>query len=606
MTKRSAPVRKTKANDGILRAVFNAEPIPPLEEPKCPVVPLGHRQGIYYFLSPSGELRALGFRELTTNGIASLFDGDITWLEEQFPHFEGKGKRRRADGFDVSATAQALMVMSRREGLFDLSMPVRGPGVWRCAQSELIIHCGDQLIRVHGAAQKNGETESAGQKIGQIIYAAAPRVVPPDFLNPASRSEAASVLERLRAWDYEGTQLGPDIVIGWCGLAHLAGAPDWRVHFMLKGPRGSGKSSLTEYVSALLGAGAHPSFNDFSEAGLRQALTGEARAIILDESESEERGASRVAAVIALIRRMSSGDGARSIRGTAGHAAHGFSVTGCAWLSAILQPPLKPQDRSRIVEVYLAPLPKGPETARQSDLVRVWTDEARTLSPRLRARALLGWPRFRETLALYRDAFLRAGLDVRGSDKISALLAGRDLLLQDTPPDSDSIEEDVRRFRPLVAAMADDAQDGEGEECLLHLFTSAADLWRSGERSTIGQLVLAAMGKEDAHLGYIAAQRSLEAIGLAYKQHPSGDESQAVLYVANQHQGLARIFEGTRWEGGKWRDALHFLPKAAAGRRLRFAGSPLTRTVELPAIYLPFSAEAADTSISTDVNQSLD
>ena len=57
----------------------------------------------------------------------------------------------------------------------------------------------------------------------------------------------------------------------------------WRAHIHVQGAAGSGKTWLADCVSAALGASAHPMANNFTEAGLRQAMTGTALATVLDE-----------------------------------------------------------------------------------------------------------------------------------------------------------------------------------------------------------------------------------------------------------------------------------------------------------------------------------
>jgi hypothetical protein len=551
---------------------------PPDETPawgECPIVVLGQRQGVYYFLSPSGEFRALTFQQLTTNGIASLFDGDVQGIEEHFPAYDRQGK---VVGFDGGLVSAWLMKQARLVGLFNPSTPVRGPGVWPDDESGLIVHCGDKLITVEAGEQYE---QPAGCVRDGVIYAAAPKLPPPS-MEPATIEEVNTLRAGLGTWRYELGDLGPDIVLGWMASALLGGATDWRIHMMIKGPRGIGKSGLTTFVSSALGAAAQPNYNDFSEAGLRQSMTGEARAIMLDESESEERGASRVAAVITLIRRMSSGEGARSLRGSSSHVSHSFTVTGSAWLSAILQPPLKPQDRSRIIELFLEPLPRGKDGAAGAENVRSLYQLARELSPKLRARAVLGWDRHRETLAIYRRAFLDAGLDIREADKVAAILAGRDLLLQDTSPDPLSVAQDLERFAVLVSAAHADEDEGEGQECMTRLFSSPMEVYRGGERRTVGQVMMAAVGRAEDDLPQSPAQRALEGIGIKVVISAAG----IILKIANQHVGLERIFAGTRWEDGKWRDAFHYLPGALPGGREQFAGAQ-SRCTQLNETYLP-------------------
>jgi hypothetical protein len=108
------------------------------------------------------------------------------------------------------------------------------------------------------------------------------------------------------------------------------------------------------------------------------------------------------------------------------------------------------------------------------------------------------------------------------------------------------------------------------------------DVYRGGERRTIGQVLMAAIGYPEDDLQPNPARRVLEGIGVKLILTDAGN----FLKVANQHVGLTRIFDGTRWAEGKWRDALHYLPGAIPGGREQFAGAQ-SRCTQLPEAYLP-------------------
>ncbi len=51
----------------------------------CPLIPIGHKKGTYWFLSPAGEVRDATHRDMTEIGLASLVDGDLSRFFEEFP-----------------------------------------------------------------------------------------------------------------------------------------------------------------------------------------------------------------------------------------------------------------------------------------------------------------------------------------------------------------------------------------------------------------------------------------------------------------------------------------------------------------------------------------
>ncbi len=514
-----------------------------------PVRPLGHNGGVYYYLSKAGEIRRLQDKDHKRLQILSLFDGDDDWLIEHCPAYDKEGSVRPGVWSHDSA-AKRLIRLAARQGLFDPNTPVRGPGVWRTDSGRLVVHTGDGLATLDadaclGLARGKAalDWQHAGQLIEGGLYAATSRCQRP-AKTPAKSTSGAKVLDALRLWHYDNP-LGADIILGFLGSALLGGAPSWRVHLLLSAQGGSGKTWLMNFLDAALGGmGAYA--NDSTEAGLRQALTGETRVLLIDEAEGDEGSQGKVEGVIRLLRLMSSGAGANVMRGSAGGRAQSFQVTGCAVMAAILPPPLKPQDRSRICVINVMRPPSDKSTAQAAEKAAAAIKAVRQIAPGLRTRAISGWPRFQDTFSLYRAGLVERGLSGRNADTLATILAGRDLLLQDAIPDSDSIDADLELFAPFMAS-ADEAEDeGEGQQCLTHLLTSSFDRWHQGERATVGELIIDR--RNDL----------LSRVGI--KLLPV-DEGLGVL-VANQHVGLARIFEGSKWSDGRWITALRYLEGA--------------------------------------------
>lgn len=542
-----------------------------------PVRPLGHHGGVYYYLSKAGEIRRVQDKDHKRLQILSLFDGDDEWLIEHCPAYDKNGERREG-AWSHDAAAKRLICMAAREGLFDPNTPVRGPGVWRTDNGRLVVHAGDAIASLtaddclqlasHGGLQ----WEHAGQIIDGGLYAATSRC-PRPANKPASRAAGRKVYESLKLWHYD-SPLSPDIILGFLGASMLGGAPSWRIHLLLLAQGGSGKTWLMDFFNALLGGmGAYA--NDTTEAGLRQALTGEARVMLLDEAEGDEGGSGKVEGVIRLLRLMSSDGGARFLRGSAAGRGQNFQVTGCAVMAAILPPQLKPQDRSRICVINLLRPPSDKSTARAAEKAAAAIKEVRKIAGELRTRAIAAWPRFQETFGLYRAGLVAKGLSGRNADTLATVLAGRDLMLQDVTPDADSVEADIERFAPIMTSAEEAEDEGEGQQCLTHLYTSTFDRYHQGERSTVAELIM------DRRNDLLAR------IGLKVQTVDSGGG----MLVANQHVGLARLFDGSKWSNGRWVTALRYLNGAKPlNKTTRFHGAAV-RSTFLPQEFMPKASD---------------
>ena len=389
----------------------------------CPVASLGHSAGMFYFLSPVGELRVIAGEKMNEAGLRTLLLGDVEWLVKNWPRPD-KGPW----SFYAGPAAEWLQRECKRSGLWDDRVPIRGVGVWPAGKQPedgLLVHAGSDILL-------NGNWRRAGIYHGGAIYPARPSIERPTY-PPATSAEACALREMLSNWNFSDPA-GPMLFMGFLGTALLGGVPPWRPHIFVHAQFGSGKTWLAEWLLAALGPMAQEEANDFTEAGLRQALSNEARALVLDEAESDENF-NRMGRVVNLLRRMSQGGGARSLRGSAEGRAHSFRVVGSVALFSIMPPAFKPADRSRFTMLELRPLDKGPEAADGARRARDSIAQARELSFRLWQRALEGWPRYCATREKYRAALMADASTAREADQFSALFAGHDLLCEDVIPD---------------------------------------------------------------------------------------------------------------------------------------------------------------------------
>lgn len=544
----------------------------------CPVKALGHHDGVYYFLSSSGELRTMKVREFSANGMLSLFAGDAAWMIRRFPRLDDEGKP--INDFVLRGVVGYLIRQSEKAGIYDPSIKLRRRGVWRGrpgadGRPAAVLHAGNRIARVDGGAV---EWHPAGWRDGRVVYPAAPRMDLPNFAAPATAADGARLLDCIKLWRFRGGDADARLYLGLFGQALLAGYPSWRAHGQIAAEFGAGKTWLCGLFAAGLGPLAEE-MNGYSEPSLRQILTDEARIAVLDEAENSADGAMQK--VIGLLRLMSARDGANVGRGTPGGQALRYSVTGAVMMAGINPPPLAPQDRSRIIRLDLLKATSDPAAAGRVEEAVAWV---RSMEAAFRARALLGAQRFEATFARYRGALMAAGCDGRQADLLSVALAGADLLLFDRlPEDGDSIEEVIAPLLPRVAAMrADDEEDNNSRQCLHHLLGYIPDYWRAGTKVTVGELIAAARHEPG---GAGENGKALRTYGIRVEVPADGSEPFAL--VANKHPSLLRVFHGTAWQGGGWAGALGNLGEDVTSHKTeRFAGVP-SRSMRLPAAYLP-------------------
>jgi len=536
------------------------------ETAPCPVTVLGCRGRAVFYLSGMGELWVLLGREHTGANLELLFSGDLNWIMQAFP-----GPKK--GDYSLSELRSWLYAEAKNRGFFDPERDLRGPGAWLDGRNRLILHCGDAVLM-------DGAWRTAGFDLDGIVYTRAPAEARPAPV-PAPAAAGRELLGFMEMWNWCSPSVGPCrlaamLVVGWLGCGFVTGALYWRPHILITGARGTGKTYLTTLFERVLGVEAVYKASAPSAAGIRQALAGAARPVMLDEIEHDPDN-HRAQDLVELARLGSSDGQGAVVRGSPEGRAQAWSIRACFCFSAIEHPALKPQDASRITVLELDPLPRDPEAA---SLARERIQAFGDAGPALRARMLAGFERFNLNLEVYTHALAAAGADSRQCDQFGSLLAAADVLADDdvTPLEK---AEGIAKIVMGSNSIRSEEEEGHGE-CLNHLLSTATELPLGVNnvrlRRTLGELVRYQLRSPTRE-----KQRTLATFGLMVRETTAG----RYLLVANQNRGLAQVFAGTRWQGGVWRQALGRTPSCLRPREsLRFGGAT-SHAIWIPETALP-------------------
>lgn len=539
-------------------------PVRPLRD-DCPVIPLGVSGSTYHYLDPLGQLRSLKEKDHNAMGLRGLFGARIGWLWDFIPKFNTQGNQ---SGWKADEIAEALMTAAFAKGVFNPLARVRGVGGWRDDKGGLIIHAGDG-IWIDNKWNPPGE-------YGGHIYPADDKVPRPSG-DPASRTLATQLLTRLDTWNWRGQDkddahgadgsghgLASILLLGWLASSLAGAGLSFRPVLWLTGDAGDGKTTLIELVQLVL-AGGYVHASDATESGVSSTLGFSAKAVLLDEAE-DEGNTRRVHALIKLARQAASGGS--KLRGSSDHQAHAFNAKSSFLFGSIIVPSLPPADASRIMVLKLAPLTAG------STAIKLDAEEWRHVGVGLRRRLIDGWARWGETFELYRAGLAEHRYNARGLDQVGTLLAMADLMRHDTLPDSDSVS-------LLCAAVArerkaDDYQPTNTQSMLNHLLSVPLDVFRGGERMTIGKLIARAAGLDTEDKGAQSYRSCQEAL-TAWSIHVDGLGDKATVTLPYIGEGLRKLFDNTHWRGepgvkGGWAQAMERLDGAEAVNSRRFGG----------------------------------
>lgn len=526
----------------------------------CPIEPVGVFGDNYYFLDSKRHLHALKGKDINKGTISPMLGDDQAYKFEQWPRFKSiEGGDLECTGWRPEQAADVLIAEANRRGVWDVQGKLRGPGCWLDEDGQtLVMHCGDQIYFGH-APQKPG-------KIGPYVYSSAPRRPHPD-ISYTNTKLGLEVLEVLKMWQWARPETDPVLMLGWIAAAILGGALKWRPLIWITGDKGTGKSTLQNFVRGLMGEDAVIASSDSTAAGIWQRVGHMTLPVALDEIEASTDNR-KAQGIINLARQAGSGD--QMLRGGADHNGASFTIRNCFMFSSILLPPLLGQDVSRMAVLKLEEIPPG---SMSPPLDTKWLASA---SKELRGRLLANWHRLPELIDIWRKTLAEYGHGGRGGDQFGTLLACAGLLLSDEEP----TEEDLTRWGILLDKRGGGSEEqSDHERCIAWLMSSMLDVYRGGEKRTIGDWIRQAAGMDKEHSidhDVKEAKRALGNVGMGIGERMIEGQPVKVLFVANDHQGLTSLFRDSHWIGqsgsdGVWVQAMRRVSGACADQQ-RFSG----------------------------------
>jgi energy-coupling factor transporter ATP-binding protein EcfA2 len=595
----------------------------------CPVIPLGVAGDVCFYLDALNQYREVKAKDHSRLNVQNLFGTETELLYQSFPRMKQEkdafgNLELKITGWKPELAAEALMHDAAMRGTWTAHEKLRGGGAWRNAAGELVLHVGDALLvaraddgrpanPITGARDELSWTEHEPGIQGDKVYPTQARLLRPHPLrqNPAAENAPAKqLLAYLQTWNWRRPEIDPYLALGQVCASKLSGALKWRPVVWLTGPKGCGKSSLLDLLSGLAGGpdGMLKS-PDPSPAAIRQVLRYASLPVAIDEAEAAEDN-SRMNALVSLARNMATG--ALTIRGGSNHEASTFQLWSCMWFSSILQPPLSPQDRSRMAILDLKKL-----TA-ESKAPKVSAAQASDLGSRLLRRLMDQWHRADATIEAYRAALAELELDARSQDVYGTLLGCADLALYDAMPQSDSLAAWQEKLRSWVLAEQTGNED-DSVACLNYLLTTSIDAGSDRRRDTVGNLALIASGytlpdAEEAptDVEKKRANKALQANGLVVVRRRFGGARLAAPYLAvpNKHTALGTLFQRTIWAGkssadGVWKQSLARLvdDRPELIGRQQWVGGGNTRATFLPfELIMPKGRSGNDQDLSEEVH----
>lgn len=526
-------------------------PSEPPEQDGQPFKALGYAGTSYYYL-PKGTEQVCEIKRSSHTSPAELLSmAPLEWWEMIYPKNNG--------GADWHAAANDLMRACERAGIYSHERE-RGRGAWH-DNGRAVLHLGDRLlvdakpISIHGLKTSYIYTRQAPLEHGGNA-------------TPATDAQAATVADLMSGLNW-ATSDHARLLAGWCFLAPICGALQWRPHAWLTAQRGAGKTWVQDHIiNPLIGPAAMMVQGSTTEAGIRQKLKQDARPIVFDEAESEDQNSQkRMKTVIELARQSSSDSTSEIVKGTATGGGMAFRMRSMFLLGSINVSLNHAADESRFSVLSLSAPDKTPAEMERFDKFSKLVDNTLTddLCAAIRARAYQLIPVIRANAKTIARAVAEQLGSQRLGDQVGTLLAGEYGLRSS---EQISIEEARKWVFGMDFSEAQEAEQASDEQQCINAILERQirfDCERGNVQRSIAEVVSWASGGDCEH--WISAKEA-NSIIQRYGLLVEGGR----LIIANKHNELEKLLKDTSFASG-WRRILkRFEGAEAVTKTVRFAG----------------------------------
>lgn len=529
---------------------------------------LGYNEGIYYYY-PHGsrQIVALSASAHTIQNLLQL-DSLSQW-EAPYRHLETMPSHSK---ITVWATNE-LMRRSVEKGVFLEEDRARGCGVWR-DEDRIIVHAGDALY-------VDGNRASFGHVKSRYTYVAASRLmrVQKEHAGNKHAHILREICERI-TWE---NPLSGILLSGWCVIAPICAALEYRPHIWIVGQSESGKSTVVDkIIKPVLGNIAMHVHGGTTEPALRDMMGYDARPILYDEAESEEtRGTTE--AVIGLARKASTGSVIKKF------GQRPFKARFSMCFSGINPAVHKTADKNRISFLVLKK-DKRPDAMERYDQLCDLIDAHITedFSEMLLARTVKYMDVLMENITIFQRAARKVIGGARASQQIGTMLAGAYLLSSSKVIEFEKAKEWIAQFEWNNHTAIDSESDSER---LLQYISNSLVRWspetKTSRENSIGELIMV-MYEDPLRRD---ADSVLRNHGIAVKD--------GRVYFSNSAPQMAKILDKKEWFAN-WSRTLGDLDGAVKEGNTYFSAGLRSRAVSIPISYFQDKPTPMQQSLVTE------
>ena len=468
----------------------------------------------------------------------------------------------KKEGLDDAVNG--LMQLTSQGGLFN-SDRLRGRGAW-LDDGRAVVHMG-QKVYIDGKLDKPENVKSAyiyQQDIDLGI----------SVTEAATNAEANQLIQICKRLSWE-SQLSAILLAGWCVIAPLSGVLHWRPHIWVTGASGSGKTTvLDSIIKVMLGDIAVKVEGKTTEAGIRQMLGLDARPVLYDEAEAEDKQSiDRLKGIMDFARVCSSGG--TIIKGTTSGSGMAFSARAAFCFSSINTSVKHFADESRISQLVLR---RNFDINNDAHYEQLEKDIFDIITPAFADSMFSRSVQNMETLRINSRTFIQAAnlhfKSRRIADQVGVMLAGAYLCHSTKAITRDKALEWIRSHNWEEHTAVTSKNDSIRLFNRLLTFKIRVQSLHAIHDVTVGEAILGIYSELSELWEYRTdCSNELKRIGIRV----AGD----YIEVANSSDPLRALLAGLPWESN-WHRPLSELPEATKGNNSYFSPGIKSRYVAIP------------------------
>jgi energy-coupling factor transporter ATP-binding protein EcfA2 len=519
--------------------------------------PVGFDENGYYVIlsRKTGKLVTLSPRSLDEKVLRMVVGSQF--CDENHTEHDSKLEK---EVFSPDALAQAIREECDDRGPVDFTK-VRNPGFF-VDDGKLVVHFGNEVHQSDGSPVDTSPDMTiyvSGDSLGF------------SFETPAATQQDVELLkEAVEGFNFQKRFDGVAL-LGWLATATFGAVVGHRPVLAVTAERGSGKTTLIELLSALLGPQAFRRDGVPTVAQIIYELENRSAALLVDEFEGKGAKKKAVEDFLELARTSFTQSKDRRIARVIAGRLRSYNPPAGVLVAGIALPAFDEASETRTVRIQMQPLPAGGPRATNPLLDSSNRTNVEELGARIRRLLINRWDIFVAVQKMARSTLVGLGHEARAADRVSPLIAGYIALTSEALPsqaDLDVLMEDCQ----LTRIEAKDIQR-DCDMCFSLLLnrrvvifdTHAGKVVKSHER--VGDVIRRVIESESDNEMRQALVRQLEKFGLRPMWKSASKEWKLMVCSSEMNIGMRRLMVGTPWSLGGWKDVLARLPGAVLGQQ---------------------------------------